>query len=82
MTQQQAALLIGKITHARKDWDALAKVVQLKVQSINTTSIVRLELTRIQEYGSGTRQEFLQNCKAGKYDGVVAIFRSNASTTV
>jgi hypothetical protein len=35
-----------------------------------------------QEFETGTRAEFLQNCKAGKYDNVVAIFRSNASTSV
>ncbi|PMD33450.1 hypothetical protein L207DRAFT_557950 [Hyaloscypha variabilis F] len=59
-----AALLIGKIAHARKDWEALASILELK------------------EFGSGTRAEFLQNCKAGKYDNVVAIFRSNASTSI
>ncbi|KAJ6116987.1 2-hydroxyacid dehydrogenase [Penicillium capsulatum] len=33
----------------------------------------------LKEFPSGTREEFIQNCKAGHYDGVVAIYRSNAS---
>jgi hypothetical protein len=31
---QQAALLIGKIAHARKEWEALAKIAELKVYHI------------------------------------------------
>jgi hypothetical protein len=42
---QQAALLIGKITHARKDWEALSKIVQLKVYCTNTAQEVQPELT-------------------------------------
>lgn len=29
-----------------------------------------------------SREEFLSNCKSGKYDDVVAIYRSNASNKV
>jgi len=60
----QAALLIGKITHARKQWEELSSIAQLK------------------EYGTGTREEFISNCKAGKYNDVVVIYRSNESTSV
>ena len=37
---------------------------------------------RKQEFPSGTREEFIQNCKAGHYDDVVAIYRSNVSNQV
>ncbi|KAJ5937665.1 2-hydroxyacid dehydrogenase [Penicillium verhagenii] len=57
----QAALLIGAITHARKEWESLSSILNLK------------------EFPSGTREEFIKNCKAGHYDDVVAIYRSNTS---
>ena len=37
---------------------------------------------RAQEFPSGTREDFIQNCKSGQYDDVVAIYRSNASNKV
>ncbi|OJJ34999.1 hypothetical protein ASPWEDRAFT_40137 [Aspergillus wentii DTO 134E9] len=57
----QAALLIGPITHARKEWEDLSSLLTLK------------------EFPTGTREEFIQNCKDGKYDDVVVIYRSNTS---
>lgn len=60
----QAALLIGGITHARKDWESLSSILTLK------------------EFPSGTRQDFIANCKAGHYNDVVAIYRSNTSNKV
>lgn len=36
----------------------------------------------LQEYGTGNRQEFLADCRTGKYDKVHAIYRSNESTKV
>jgi len=36
----------------------------------------------LKEFGTGTREEFLRNCQDGKYDDVVVIYRSNASTDV
>ncbi|KAJ5391492.1 2-hydroxyacid dehydrogenase [Penicillium cosmopolitanum] len=57
----QAALLIGEITHARKEWESLSSLLALK------------------EFPNGTREEFIKNCKAGQYDDVVAIYRSNTS---
>ncbi|KUM65252.1 hypothetical protein ACN42_g1827 [Penicillium freii] len=58
----QSALLIGEITHARKEWESISSLLTLK------------------EFPSGTREEFIANCKAGKYDDVVALYRSNNST--
>lgn len=31
MTAQRAALLIGKLSHTRKEWEALKSLVELKV---------------------------------------------------
>ncbi|KAK2828954.1 hypothetical protein FQN49_007240 [Arthroderma sp. PD_2] len=39
-------------------------------------------LATLKEFPTGTRQEFLANCKNGKYDDVVAIYRSNVSTAI
>ncbi|OGE55096.1 hypothetical protein PENARI_c005G05164 [Penicillium arizonense] len=58
----QSALLIGEISHARKEWESLSSKLTLK------------------EFPSGTREEFIANCKAGQYDDVVALYRSNTST--
>ncbi|KAJ5361816.1 NAD-dependent D-isomer specific 2-hydroxyacid dehydrogenase [Penicillium brevicompactum] len=58
----QSALLIGEITHARKEWESISSLLSLK------------------EFPSGTREDFIANCKAGQYDDVVALYRSNNST--
>lgn len=39
-------------------------------------------LAENQEFPTGTRDDFLRNCKQGHYDDVVAIYRSNTSTKV
>ncbi|PWY69771.1 glyoxylate/hydroxypyruvate reductase [Aspergillus heteromorphus CBS 117.55] len=57
-----AALLIGAITHSRKEWEDLASTLTL------------------QEFPSGSREEFIRNCQAGQYDEVEVIYRSNTST--
>ncbi|KAL4762557.1 D-mandelate dehydrogenase-like dehydrogenase [Aspergillus foveolatus] len=57
-----SALLIGDITHARKEWEDLSSILTLK------------------EFPSGSREDFIRNLKDGKYDDLVAIYRSNAST--
>jgi lactate dehydrogenase-like 2-hydroxyacid dehydrogenase len=36
----------------------------------------------VQEFQSGSREEFLSTLRAGEYDDVVAIYRSNESTSV
>jgi glyoxylate reductase len=35
----------------------------------------------LKEFITGTREEFLAKCKNGEYDGVVALYRSNTSTS-
>ena len=35
----------------------------------------------LKEFRKGTREQFLSNCKSGKYDDVVALYRSNTSTS-
>ncbi|KAA8651651.1 hypothetical protein EYZ11_003902 [Aspergillus tanneri] len=57
-----SALLIGEITHARKEWEDLSSILTLK------------------EFPSGTREDFIRNCKDGQYDDVLVIYRSNVST--
>jgi hypothetical protein len=51
---------------------------------VGNSSVPQLEYTEkeAQEYRIGTRDDFVQKCKSGTYDVVVAIFRSNESTTV
>ncbi|KAG0134691.1 hypothetical protein HOY82DRAFT_206242 [Tuber indicum] len=58
------ALLLGKIDHARKEWESLAEVAELK------------------EIASGTRESTIQDFKDGKYDGVVAIYRTYDSANI
>lgn len=58
------------------------------VFALDAEGTIRIRLLNIrqrltsQEYPHGTREEFMRNCKDGKYDDVVAIYRSNASTKV
>ncbi|KAM5453455.1 putative glyoxylate reductase [Microsporum audouinii] len=40
------------------------------------------QFATLKEFPTGTRQEFLENCKNGKYDDVVAVYRSNVSTAI
>ena len=35
-----------------------------------------------QEYGTGSREDFIRRCKSGEYDDVVGLYRSNDSTSV
>lgn len=79
----RAALLIGKITHARKEWEALSSILTLKVRSPECNRETK-EYTdpKEQEYPDGNRSDFIKNCQNGQYDDVVAIYRSNASNKV
>ncbi|MCJ1229046.1 hypothetical protein MMC12_005710 [Toensbergia leucococca] len=36
----------------------------------------------LKEYNEGTREDFIQKCQKGEFDNVVAIYRSNESTSV
>ncbi|KAK4956144.1 hypothetical protein LTR66_005166 [Elasticomyces elasticus] len=64
MPNDKSALLIGGITHARKEWEQCSPFLKLR------------------EYPSGSREDFLCNLKDGDYNDVVAIYRSNDSTSV
>lgn len=75
----QAALLIGEITHARPEWEQLSSTLTLKVLSLSKDEL-QIAYLFCQEFPSGTREQFLANCKNGEYDDVVVIYRSNTST--
>jgi len=86
----RAVLLIGAITHARKEWEALASKLKLEVSeprlggiSRRTVSDGLLTAMVVKVYAEGgSREDFLKKVKRGEYDDVVAIYRSNESTTV
>ncbi|KAL6710506.1 hypothetical protein ACN47E_008554 [Coniothyrium glycines] len=59
---QRAALLIGKLSHASKEWQDVSQVA-----------------SKLLEYPSGDRETFLNKCRAGEFDGVYALYRSNDS---
>nr|POF22158.1 putative 2-hydroxyacid dehydrogenase unk4.10 [Quercus suber] len=92
-----AALLIGKITHAREEWEALSSLATLKVSlgcHCRRNCLAMLHETfsharktdratwPYQTYETGTRDAFLTALHAGTYNDVVAIYRSNESTSV
>ncbi|KAF1989395.1 glyoxylate reductase [Aulographum hederae CBS 113979] len=58
------ALLLGKITHATKSWDALSEYAELVIPS------------------SRSRSEFIEECKSGSLDGVVAAYRTFNSVDI
>ncbi|KAJ4355530.1 uncharacterized protein N0V89_003547 [Didymosphaeria variabile] len=59
---QRAALLIGALTHTRKEWEQIRSIA-----------------SKLYEYPSGTREEFISKCKSGAFDGIYALYRSNDS---
>jgi glyoxylate reductase len=59
-----AVLLIGGVTHVKKEWEECSSFAELK------------------SFEGKTREEFLEKCKDGSYADVVAIYRSNESTSV
>lgn len=59
---ERATLLIGALTHARKEWEACKQLT-----------------TASYEYPTGTREEFLAQCRAGAFSGIYALYRSNDS---
>lgn len=80
---KQALLLIGDLTHTKKEWSEFSSFAELKVSiSITKVEFFRL-LTSTQEFsGSKTRADFLKELESGSYDDVVALYRSNDSTKV
>ncbi|KAH8778016.1 D-isomer specific 2-hydroxyacid dehydrogenase [Hyaloscypha finlandica] len=63
-TGKPAVLLIGAITHVKKEWEECGAFAELKI------------------FTGATRQEFLKACEDGSYSDVVAIYRSNESTSL
>ena len=64
---QRAALLIGVLTHTRKEWEEECGKVASKLY----------------EYPEGgSREDFISKCKSGVFDGVYALYRSNDSNKI
>ena len=85
--RKPAVLLIGGITHAKKEWEECGDFAELKVfvpsLSCNLSSMKcagRWLLS--QTFNGTTRSEFLKACEDGCYSDVIAIYRSNESTAV
>lgn len=76
------ALLIGNITHAKKEWQVLEEIADLKVCSLYLYFVLPNSSLSNQEITSGTRESILADFKAGKHDGVVAIYRTFDSAQV
>jgi len=62
---QRAALLIGDLTHTRKEWEECSRVA-----------------SKLYEYPSGSRDDFISKCKSGAFDGIFAMYRSNDSNKI
>jgi hypothetical protein len=57
-------------------------LLEVDIEGTSSSYVSRPEIKIEQEFPSGTREEFIANCKAGQYDDVVALYRSNTSTKV
>ncbi|KAK0872014.1 hypothetical protein LTS16_024272 [Friedmanniomyces endolithicus] len=64
MAPSRAILLVGKLTHALKDWEALSSLAELK------------------EYPTGSPSDFLTTLHSPAYSTLLAIARSNDSTSL
>lgn len=77
-----AILQIGDITHCEKEWSELGSFAELKV-SLSNLVLNFIRLTIIQEFkGSKMRADFLKEIENGSFNDVVALYRSNESTSV
>lgn len=63
---QRAALLIGQLSHARKEWEEVAQIAS-KLHEYPV---------------GGSRDDFISKCKSGAFDGVFALYRSNDSNPI
>jgi len=68
-SSKQAILKIGKLTYAEEAWQHLGSLGELKVFPGN-------------EKDTDLKALFLKNLKDGLYNDVVALYRSNDSTSV
>ena len=74
-------LLLGEVILAHAEWNDLGALAELRVRPKVRNIIVKSTDKRlVQQVNEGTRNEFLEDCKAGAYDGVVAISRTYDST--
>lgn len=62
---QRSALLVGNLTHTRKEWEQDCGAVASK-------------LYEYPEAGA-SREDFLSKCRSGAFDGIYALYRSNDS---
>lgn len=62
----RAALLIGKLSHAQKEWEACSKIAS--------------KLYEYPEGGS--REDFISKCKSGEFKDLFALYRSNDSNPI
>lgn len=51
-----------------------------RYSSFQIIKVLQYAYLFLKEFPSGTREQFLANCKNGEYDDVVVIYRSNTST--
>lgn len=83
-----ALLLIGDLSHAKKEWSDFSSFAELKVRLLILTRMPpghRRDADAVLQEFSGsskTRADFLQELEKGSYNDVVALYRSNDSTKV
>lgn len=82
-----AVLLIGGVTHVQKEWEECSSFAELKVcplrhRWLNSRDILELTGLWSKTFTGTTRAEFLEKCVDGSYSDVVALYRSNESTSV
>ena len=62
---QRAVLLVGPLTHAKKEWQECSKFA-----------------SKLYEYPSGSREDFIAKCKNGEFKDLFAMYRSNDSNGI
>jgi glyoxylate reductase len=75
-----AVLMIGGVTHSQKEWEECASFATLKVSP--PLEHLGPRTNDEQTFTGTTREEFLKECESGTYNDVVALYRSNDSTSV
>ncbi|KAK1066007.1 hypothetical protein LTR33_011707 [Friedmanniomyces endolithicus] len=82
MAPSRAILLVGKRTHALKDWEALSSLAELKVPTTRNLPKPPVTDTTPQEYPTGSPSDFLTTLHSPAYSTLLAIARSNDSTSL
>lgn len=73
-------LLLGEVILAQAEWNALGALAELRVSELGRHNLQSADKGLAQQVNEGTRDQFLGDCEAGVYDGVVAISRTYDST--